>query len=529
MLWLRGINRHSKGQCWELSRQSKVGRLDHLEVWLDDPSVSRNHAELDPTPSGWRLRDLGSTNGTFLNGAKMGPGQWPLRVRDLIQFGDVVLLVEGIDQPGSRQPPPASSNSLGAMTGPVSDSSFHLNAPLKIESGGEMKLEASSKSSWSEALVAPASLAGNGEEGFPSSLALIALLQSSRHLMFVEHEDDLLRSILEEAVKVLNAQRGAIVLAGEDEELRVRAVVEGKVFTSTKSRAKFSGDFNFSKSLADKVFSGGQSILCSSVVEDPALKKAQSIKDGDMASVICALLRTPRRALGVLHLDRSSLQPPFTKAQLDLADGLAAQVSAGIEAAHLIHRQREMFHETIMVLGQVIELRDEYTGGHTKRVTRYALLLGEAANIHPDDLELLRTGAPLHDIGKIGIPDSILRKDGPLSTEEVSHMRKHVELGGEILASIPSLAKTATMARHHHEWWDGSGYPDGLKGEEIPLMARILAIADVFDALTSMRPYRKPLRLGDAMAEMEKLAGSQFDPRLFELFRQLSDNLLDSD
>jgi len=237
-------------------------------------------------------------------------------------------------------------------------------------------------------------------------------------------------------------------------------------------------------------------------------------------------LRTPRRALGVLHLDRSSLQPPFTKAQLDLADGLAAQVSAGIEAAHLIHRQREMFHETIMVLGQVIELRDEYTGGHTKRVTRYALLLGEAANIHPDELELLRTGAPLHDIGKIGIPDSILRKDGPLSPEEVSQMRKHVDLGGEILASIPSLAKTASMARHHHEWWDGSGYPDGLKGEEIPLMARILAIADVFDALTSMRPYRKPLRLEDAMAEMEKLAGSQFDPRLFELYRQLSDNLL---
>lgn len=532
MLWLRGINRHIKGQCWELSRQSRVGRLDHLEVVVDDPSVSRTHAELDPTPSGWRLRDLGSTNGTFLNGAKMGPGQWPLRVRDLIQFGDVVVMVEGIDQPGCRQPPAAINSNLDAISGPASDSSFHLNAPLKMESGGEMKLEASSKSSWSEALVAPASIAGSKfgkpEDGDQNAKALIALLQSSRHLMFVEHEEDLLRSILEEAVKVLNAQRGAIVLAGEDGELQVRAVVEGKVFTTPGSRALLTGEFNFSKSLADKVFSGGQSILCSSVVEDPTLKKAPSIKDGDMASVICALLRTPRRALGVLHLDRSSLQSPFTKDQLELADALAAQVSAGIEAAHLIHRQREMFHETITVLGQVIELRDEYTGGHTKRVTRYALLLGEVANLHPDDLELLRTGAPLHDIGKIGIPDGILRKEGPLSPGEVAQMRRHAELGGEILASIPSLAKTASMARYHHEWWDGSGYPEGLKGEDIPLMARILAIADVFDALTSLRPYRQPLSLLEALAEMEKLSAKQFDPRLFGLFRDLSQSLVES-
>ena len=110
-----------------------------------------------------------------------------------------------------------------------------------------------------------------------------------------------------------------------------------------------------------------------------------------------------------------------------------------------------MFQETITVLGQVLELRDEYTGGHTRRVTRYALLLADAANIHPDEIEWLRMGAPLHDIGKIGIPDNILRKSGPLTPEEVTQMRRHAELGGEILASIPSLKRTACLARSHLE------------------------------------------------------------------------------
>src|SRR5205823_333151 len=130
---------------------------------------------------------------------------------------------------------------------------------------------------------------------------------------------------------------------------------------------------SFSQNLAQRSFTRGESILCSSVEEDPELAGARSIAEGTMASVLCVLLRTPRKRLGVLHLDRGPLQKPFTKDDLHLADALAANVSAGIESASLLRKQRELFYSTITLMAEVIEMRDQYTGGHTQRVTQYSL------------------------------------------------------------------------------------------------------------------------------------------------------------
>src|SRR5207237_7101878 len=133
--------------------------------------------------------------------------------------------------------------------------------------------------------------------------------------------------------------------------------------------------FQFSQSLANRCVTRGESILCHSVEDDPELALAKSIAEGAMASVLCVLLRTPRKRLGVLHLDRSPWQKPFTQDDLHLADALAANVSAGIESAHLLRRQRDLYLETITTLAQAVEMRDEYTGGHTHRVTSYAIPL----------------------------------------------------------------------------------------------------------------------------------------------------------
>src|SRR5262249_38939043 len=152
------------------------------------------------------------------------------------------------------------------------------------------------------------------------------------------------------------------------------------------------------------------------------LALAQSIAEGAMASVVCTLLRTPRKRLGVLHLDRSPWQPPFTTDDLHLADALAANVSAGIEAAQLLRKQRERCLNTISSLGQAIDLRDTRTGGHTARVTDYALLLAGEVDLPAEEVELVRIGTPLHDIGKIGIRDDILQKPGRLTPEEFEEM-----------------------------------------------------------------------------------------------------------
>ena len=231
-----------------------------------------------------------------------------------------------------------------------------------------------------------------------------------------------------------------------------------------------------------------------------------------MASVLCVLLRTPRRRLGVLHLDRSPWQKQFTQEDLDLADALATSVSAGIESAYLLRKQRDLFLNTITILAQAVELRDTYTGGHTARVTNYSVMLGQHLELPANGIELIRTGTPLHDIGKIGIEDAILRKPGALTADEFEIMKQHTVKGAEILATIPDLHSIIPIVRSHHERWDGKGYPDQLAGDAIPMLARVVTVADAFDAMTSDRSYRKGMDPRVAFAEVEKQSGKQFDP-----------------
>ncbi len=244
-----------------------------------------------------------------------------------------------------------------------------------------------------------------------------------------------------------------------------------------------------------------------------------------MASVLCVLLRTPRKRLGVLHLDRGPLQQPFTKEDLHLADALAAHVSAGIESAQLLRKQRELFYATIAMLAEAVELRDEYTGNHTQRVTNYSFLLAQKMDLTQEQLNWIRIGTPLHDIGKIAIEDAILRKTDKLTPAEFEIMKTHTTIGAKMLEQVADLAPVIPIVRSHHERWDGKGYPDGLAGENIPLVARIVGVADAYDAMTSDRPYRKALSADVAFAEIAKMTGKQFDPVAAEAFMAIRDKV----
>jgi HD-GYP domain-containing protein (c-di-GMP phosphodiesterase class II) len=206
---------------------------------------------------------------------------------------------------------------------------------------------------------------------------------------------------------------------------------------------------------------------------------------------------------------------------------MAASVSAGIEIAQLLRQQREMFLSTITALAQAVEMKDEYTGGHTARVTRYAQLLSKQLKLSSREFDLIQIGTPLHDIGKIGIDDAILRNPGRLSPEEFAIMKTHTVKGAAILATIPDLAPVIPIVRSHHEQWNGGGYPDGLAGEEIPRLARIVAVADAFDAMTSDRPYRKGMNPEKAFDELIKQSGKQFDPECAAAFLSIRARILE--
>ncbi len=177
---------------------------------------------------------------------------------------------------------------------------------------------------------------------------------------------------------------------------------------------------------------------------------------------------------------------------------------------------------TVLALGQRVERYDPYTGGHCRRVAEYALLLAEELELSAAECRDLYCGALLHDVGKIAIADSILHKAGPLTTAEHQEMQSHPVKGVAMLQAFPALASLLPIVRSHHERWDGKGYPDGLIGEDIPLLARVVAVADSFDAMTSVRPYRAALDNPRALEEIARGAGTQFDPECAAAFVRLA-------
>ena len=184
--------------------------------------------------------------------------------------------------------------------------------------------------------------------------------------------------------------------------------------------------------------------------------------------------------------------------------------------------------EVIRRLGRAAEYRDDMTGFHIIRMSRYSQLLAAAAGMREEEAELLLNASPMHDIGKIGIPDSVLMKPGKLEPEEWKIMQSHVDIGVEILSGSDSLLMNmaAEIAQNHHEKWDGSGYPRALSGEDIPLSGRIVAVADVFDALTSERPYKEAWSVESAIEYLQEQSGKHFDPQLVALFLEILPDIL---
>ena len=180
----------------------------------------------------------------------------------------------------------------------------------------------------------------------------------------------------------------------------------------------------------------------------------------------------------------------------------------------------------IEALARAMTARDEMTHEHAQRVQRFAVALADEAGIVDDRLlEAIEAAALLHDIGKLGIPDRLLNKPGPLTHEEYDQVKQHVIIGADILSAVPVPGPLALIVRHHHENWDGTGYPDGLEGEAIPVGARVLSIVDCYDALTSDRPYRRALSQGSAIAMIHERRGTMYEPAIVDAFLRIVQRL----
>jgi HD-GYP domain-containing protein (c-di-GMP phosphodiesterase class II) len=250
-----------------------------------------------------------------------------------------------------------------------------------------------------------------------------------------------------------------------------------------------------------------------------AVEASETVRIGaeDLDAVLAAHPDAVRQMLGVLA------RLLIDEKELVIRDNWMLERRVRERTQDLRHSQLEIVHR----LGQVAESRDPETGRHITRMSRVSAHLGKAIGLPPEQCDLILHAAPMHDIGKVGVPDSILHKAGPLDAGEQHRMRLHTTVGAEILSGSrsPIVQMAETIAMTHHERWDGSGYPRGLAGEEIPLVGRICAVGDVFDALISARPYKRAWSIDEALTELERQAGVLLDPDLVAALVRVRDDL----
>ncbi len=319
---------------------------------------------------------------------------------------------------------------------------------------------------------------------------------------------------IEAVTSLLDAEVGSLLLVDHKTRELFFEVALGEKEEQVKQMRLRMGE-----GIAGWVAANDQPALINDVQNDPRyFRRAQTITDFITKNMICVPIRSKGRVIGVLEAINKKGGDAFTGEDLENCWTLSHQVAIALENADLYAELKETFVNTAEALAAAVEKRDPYTGGHIKRVVEYSLAIARHMQVPLTDMEDLRLAAVLHDIGKIGIKDSVLLKQARLDHEEIAHMREHPLVGEDILVHIEQMRNVRRIMRAHHEKWNGTGYPDGLKGEQIPIHARIISIADTFDAITTDRPYRKAADWKTAVEEIKRCSGKEYDPMLVEAF-----------
>ncbi len=232
-------------------------------------------------------------------------------------------------------------------------------------------------------------------------------------------------------------------------------------------------------------------------------------------------LKIQNQMLGLILISKRAAEDGFTRSDMQVLSIISNQASVALHNSRLMKDLERGYMNTLLSLNLVLEAKHPYTRGHTQRVTQYSLMVAKTMGLGEEDIRMIRDGATLHDIGKVGVSEEILNKKGKLSDEELQQIRKHPIIGDEIISPIRFLAHTRPIIRHHHERIDGKGWPDGVDGRNLPLVVRLVSVTDAFDAMTSMRPYRQPLTYDRICDEMTENSGTQFDPDVVEVMLKL--------
>ncbi|MGB4592624.1 MAG: HD domain-containing phosphohydrolase [Coriobacteriia bacterium] len=341
-------------------------------------------------------------------------------------------------------------------------------------------------------------------------LELATLYEMSRALGATLDLDLLLDSVLDSAMRIFNVELGYVTLLDrESGAIEVRAWRGAEQARPDEAAVR--------SSMSEWVIRESRPLIFNPPRDSQEASTRVDSVSGALAA-LCVPLISGEGTIGAITVGSRDASQRFTSDDVRLLATIANHVTIAIGNIDLFSSLQDAYLATVRALAAAVDAKDPYTRGHSDRVAQFALVIGESMNLSLEQRTALEMAAYLHDIGKIGIPEEILLKPGKLSDEEMGQMRHHPLIGANILKPIAFPWPIAPVVRHHHEHYDGRGYPAGLKGEEIPMLARVLTVADAYEAMIADRPYRRGRSEQDAVLELRRCSGSHFDPRVVDAF-----------
>lgn len=497
-----------------------VGRAPENDIQLISPYISRRHAEIWPHPDGVLFVDLASTSGSYVDGSRV----------------DKTII--GVQESAHLGSPDGLKLSVHSVDEDVIDEDDRQNTEvLKVAN-----LESSAYLSSTGRLFAdsgPGHHPGKAQEVANRKVEqrLFALIGLTTELLEVNDPAGMATKLLQKVFELLSVQRGMILLSedGELSPLAWKARKAGEIVLATLDagpktlesglipgdRIKPNAPFSPIRTVTNRVFSEGVGLLSLDAGSDQRLQGSNSVLLQSIRSILCAPIASGKEVYGVIYLDTHETLSESDDDDLDWLVAVAHQAGMVLDKLNALSQKQRMTDSLMRALAASIDARDGLTAGHSARVAHYSVGMARTLNVDVAEQYAIYYAALLHDYGKIGIDDAVLKKPGRLTPEEFEHIKLHPKFTFDILSKIdfpPELAQLPMMAASHHERWDGTGYPWGLKGDATPLAGRIMAIADVYDSLTRKRHYRDPMPLDEVLAYLEEGRGSHFDPTCLDAF-----------
>ena len=345
----------------------------------------------------------------------------------------------------------------------------------------------------------------------------LAVIYKANQIISSEQDiNKLFKLVMEQIFAMVPAHNGFIILKDEATGKSVNVFIKA----ASDDTGSVIGSKVVSSTIVSRSLEKREALLSINAAKDERFDGSKSITMQDIASVMCVPLIHQHEVLGVVYVDTRGSASAFVQDDLELLVALAGPSAIAIRNAQYLRKLERAYHDTIAALSNSVEARDHYTVGHSWRVTSIAMQMARAMGWTEEQLKVCEMGGVLHDVGKIGIDDIILRKPGVLTDREFAKIKVHAEKGAQMLQDIPFLKPVIPYCLYHHERFDGKGYPFGLSGDKIPLEGRIIAVADTFDAMTTNRSYRGGMAPETAIAELENGKGTQFDPACVDVFLQ---------